>query len=168
MSQIGFCLPQRSGAIPEKIVRISGNCSLTPRQARQFLGSVVAATMMVSGGMAVAGYWMVLPFAGLELMVLAIALNISMRRGQYQEIVRITDSQLVVEKGAQTVQERVEFPRCWTRVELIPSLVTSHPDRLMVGCMGRSVEIGACLTDSDRRSLERRLQVLVSGNGAPA
>jgi len=45
------------------------------------------------------GYWPVLPFAGLELLVLGIALWISMRRGAYREVISIYPDRIEVEKG---------------------------------------------------------------------
>lgn len=142
-------------------MQISPNCSLSPRQARIFLGSLCAATAVVSGSVAMAGFWPVLPFAGLELLAVAWALRSSMRRGQYREVVRVSEAQLVIEKGQQKVLERVEFPRYWSFVRLVPAAVASYPSRLIVACMGKSHEIGACLTESERRGLQRHLVHLV-------
>ncbi|NNF16206.1 MAG: DUF2244 domain-containing protein [Gammaproteobacteria bacterium] len=145
----------------ERVVSISPNCSLSPRQARIFMASLVIPTIVISTALALAGFWLVLPFAGLEMLAIAWALRISLRRGRYQEVVRVSDRHLVVEKGQQKVLERVEFPRYWSAVKLIPASIATYPSRLVVGCRGDSLEIGACLTESERRGLCEHLRQLV-------
>ncbi|MEM7083398.1 MAG: DUF2244 domain-containing protein [Pseudomonadota bacterium] len=146
---------------PLTVLSLAPNCALSEQQARLFMGSLVFGTLLVSGSIALAGFWLVLPFAGLELLAVGYALSLSMRRGRYQEVLRVFNEQLVVEKGVQTVEERVEFPRYWTTVKLVPSRVASYPSRLVVSCMGKSLEIGAFLTEPERVGLGKRLSALV-------
>ena len=56
------------------------NRSLTPTARRGLIGLVLAASLLVSGGFALAGAWLVLPFAGLELVILLAALRAIERR----------------------------------------------------------------------------------------
>ena len=44
--------------------------------------------LCVAAAWALKGYWLNLPFAGLELVVLGIALAITVRRGRYREVIR--------------------------------------------------------------------------------
>ncbi len=147
--------------VPLTVLSLAPNCALSDDQARLFMGSLVFGTLMVSGSIALAGFWLVLPFAGLELMAVGYALSLSMKRGRYKEVLRVFNDQLVVEKGVQNVEERVEFPRYWATVKLIPARVASYPSRLMVTCMGKSLEIGEFLTESERVGLGKRLVALI-------
>ncbi len=108
-----------------------------------------------------AGFWLVLPFVGLELVAVGYALSMSMKRGRYREVLRVFNDELVVEKGVQNVEERVEFPRYWATVKLVPARVSSYPSRLLVTCMGKSLEIGEFLTEPERVGLGKRLVSLV-------
>ena len=146
---------------PLTVLSLAPNCALSDDQARLFMGSLVVGTLIVSGSIALAGFWLVLPFAGLELLAVGYALSLSMRRGRYKEVLRVFNDQLVVEKGVQTVEERVEFPRYWASVKLVPSRVASYPSRLIVSCMGKSLEIGEFLTEAERIGLSKRLASLV-------
>ncbi len=151
----------RRNDTPLTVLSLAPNCALNEDQARLFMGSLVVGTLLVSGSLALAGFWLVLPFAGIELLAVGYALSLSMRRGRYKEVLRVFDDQLVVEKGVQNVEERVEFPRYWSAVKLVPARVASYPSRLIVSCMGKTLEIGEFLTEPERVGLSKRLATLV-------
>ncbi len=146
---------------PLTVLSLAPNCALSDAHARLFMGSPVFGTLIVSGRIALAGFWLVLPFAGLELMAVGYALALSLKRGRYREVLRVFNDEFVVEKGVQNVEERVEFPRYWATVQLVPARVASYPSRLMVSCMGSTLEIGEFLTESERVGLGKRLISLV-------
>lgn len=88
-----------------------------------------------------------------------------MKRGRYREFVSVYGDRIVIERGAGAVEEKIELPRHWTRVELEPAPWRGHPARLLL-CHGKErCEIGAVLTASERESLRQRLAELVSGAG---
>lgn len=144
-------------------ILVSANSSLTRQGAALFLGVTAVASMILAGALAARGFWPVLPFAGLGLFALGLALGLSMRRGRYREFVSVYGDRIVVEKGVGTVEECIELPRQWTRVELVRAPWRGHPSRLLLHCHGRSWEVGAVLTEAERNSLGPRLAELVAG-----
>ena len=140
---------------------ISPNCSLTPRTAAGCYLLILGTSFSVAGVFALHGYWPVLPFAGLEMLVLALAWLHVMRRGQNRDFIRIDETTVTVSKLEDGRQTRYEFSRPWTRVELHGAQVASWPSRLTIACMGRRVEVGAFLTEGERRRLRRRLVELL-------
>lgn len=144
-------------------VLVSANSSLSRREAFLFFGVTSAASLLLAGALAARGFWPVLPFAGLELFALGLALGLSMKRGRYREFVSVYGDRIVIERGAGAMEERFELPRQWTRVELEPSPWRGHPARLLL-CHGKERrEIGAVLTGSERESLRLRLAELIAG-----
>jgi uncharacterized membrane protein len=143
------------------VFELSPNCSLTPRSATLFFASVAAVCLPVAIACAVAGLWPVLPFAGAELLGLGLALHLSLRRGRVREYIRIDERDVTV--GRREAERAVEhrFARPWTRVQLRRARVATWPSRLVVGAMGRSVEVGAFLTEGERRRLGRRLAEVI-------
>lgn len=143
------------------LIELSPNCSLTPRAATLFYLSVLAVCLPIALACAVAGFWPVLPFAGVELLGLGAALLVSMRKGQVREFIRIDERDVVVGRsgGGRQVQHR--FARPWTRVQLRAASVPSWPSRLLLGAMGRTVEVGSFLTEPERRRLKARLTELI-------
>jgi len=150
-----------NNASAQRVLRVTPNCSLTSQQASLFFLSLVAGTLLISGSVALMGFWLVLPFAGLELLAIGYALKLVQERGRYQEVVRISHDELVIERGNQSVEHRDAFPRYWSSVRLAPARVASYPSKLLVGCMGKSLEVGACLTETERIGLSRRMRRLV-------
>ncbi|MFK7885737.1 MAG: DUF2244 domain-containing protein [Gammaproteobacteria bacterium] len=142
---------------PERIFHITPNLSMTPVGALWFYASVVVGTLIVSGGVAMAGFWPVLPFAGLELALLGGVLYVIQRRGRYKEVLRVDDQQIVIEKGEIEVAERVEFARHWASVEMTGAPRPEVPSVLAISGHGKRCIVGQCLTEDERKSLARRL-----------
>lgn len=146
---------------PRRIV-VSPNRSLGPRGAVVFFLSVAAVVLTVAGTYTALGYWPILPFAGLELLVLAICLYIVQARGLYREVVTLDGDQLIIERGRKGPAEQVLFNRHWARIELASPAARNHPPVLRIREGERQCEIGHCLNESQRRSLHRRLQELMT------
>lgn len=137
---------------------LTPNCSLSKRQAVVFFGGIAAISLSVAGTFAAAGYWPILPFAGLELAALGGALYCSQRQGRRREYICVDDRLVTVLRSTGRAEERVELPRPWTRVDLRPAPCSNWPTRLELAAMGRRVEIGAFLTDGEREGLGARLR----------
>lgn len=155
--------PADTAAAPgmEHRFELAPNCSLTPRGARLFVGSLAAVTFAAAGCFALQGFWPVLPFAGLEIGLLAWAVRASMRRGSERELIVVSDEQVVVERRVPSGSRRTVFPRHWARVTLRGPLKAPHPSRLTIESHGRACEVGRFLTEDERRRLAARLEPLV-------
>lgn len=143
------------------------NSSLTPCASAWFYGSLVALLLGVAIGCAALGFWPVLPFAGLEAAVLLGAVRRVGRRASAREYIRVDTASVVVEKcrGSRRGDgDRVAyaFPRPWARVELRRGRPANWPSRLLFSGRGRSIEVGAFLTDVERQGLKNRLAELLA------
>lgn len=107
---------------------------------------------------ALAGAWMVLPFAGLELVALGLGLHVCAVRGLEREVISIQGGTVAIERGRYAPRERWELPRNWARVDLQPPPRRGYPSRLMIRSHGRTVEVGARLVDEERARLARALR----------
>jgi uncharacterized membrane protein len=138
------------------------NSSLTPRAAAWFYGSLVAVLLCVAIACTALGFWPVLPFAGLEAAVLLGAVHWVQRRAAAREYIRVDAASVVVEKCGGGSRVAYAFQRPWTRVELRRGRPAHWPSRLLFSSQGRSVEVGAFLTDGERRGLKDRLAELLA------
>jgi uncharacterized membrane protein len=107
---------------------------------------------------AIYGYWPVLPFAGLEVVVLGAAFYLCLSRSQIREVVTVNDDRVMVEKGRRQPEQHWECPRAWARVIMERPPFAWYPSRLSVVFQGRRVEIGRFLSEVDRQSLAAELQ----------
>ncbi len=144
---------------------VTGNCSLSRRGARIFFAAVLVGTLIVSGGWALFGFWPVLPFAGLELFGVGLALGLSMRSGSYREIISVTPSEVCIERGSRQTRQITRLTRAWTEVALERSAYRWHPARLLIRAHGRELEIGKMLTEDERSQLHLRLRGLIGAAG---
>jgi uncharacterized membrane protein len=136
------------------------NCSLTPGGALFFFAGIAAVSLTVAGFFVLSGFWPVLPFAGLELGLLGWALASSLKRRHWTQTIEIDAARVVVETRGPRGTERHEYPRHWASVKL-SSPPGWYPARLLLGSHGRMIEVGAFLTEEERRRLHDRLRALI-------
>jgi len=151
-------------------VVIRPNRSLSWRQSMLFVAAVALVLGTVSVVFAFKGYWMILPFAGLELAALIWCSYLVAHSGMRCEVVSMDESQVVVEKGRQRCsgsgsggpESSISFPRAWARVELLPH-EGWYPDRLVIGASGNRVELGEFLAEDEKKELAGNLKKLLAG-----
>jgi uncharacterized membrane protein len=142
---------------------IGPNASLSGAQAWAFLGIMTVVALGIAIVFAVQGFWPILPFAGLELAALGLALWVTQRRNRYREVISVTDEQICIDVGmiGQGAQARVEMPRAWASVRIGPGPHRHSPTELTLEYCGQRVSIGRCLTDEERARLAARLRELL-------
>lgn len=145
----------------ETRIEIAPHCSLTPRGARWFLVSVCIASLSIALPISLLGFWLVLPFAGLEIALLAWALRTSMARRHQRQTITISETVVVIEDVMPPQTRCVEFPRHWAQVRIRGGGSPLHPSRLTVESHGRRHEIGFFLNEQERLGLAARLRRLI-------
>jgi uncharacterized membrane protein len=146
---------------PVERIELVPNCSLSPQGAAFFFGTLTGVTLTIATLFVVQGYWPVLPFAGLELALLAWALAASMRRRHRRERIEVSEGQIVIETTLRGELTRVVFSRHWARIRLRAPFYAPHPSQLVIESHGRAVEVGGFLNEEERRKLAERLKRLI-------
>jgi uncharacterized membrane protein len=146
---------------PAHRIELAPNCALTPRSARLFVGSVALVTLGTATVFASLGFWPILPFAGLEVGLLAWAVDASLRAGRERELILISDDAVVVERLRLSTRTQLVFSRHWATVTLHDPFAAQHPSRLTIESHGRACEVGRFLTEDERRGLAASLRRLV-------
>ena len=133
------------------------NLSLTRPQERVVFWSLAVLCLATAGGFAWLGYWLILPFAGLELGLLAWAFKaLRSREDDYESLV-IEGDMVVLEWRCGKHGERREMNRQWARV----ACICSAPGRnccLSLSSHGCGTVVGQYLSDSARLQLAARLR----------
>lgn len=150
----GECGSEPAGAY---VFRSRPNRSLTRPQQGLFFWSVVAVCLTTAGAFAFLGYWLVLPFAGLELGLLAWALGEMRRHESDYESLVIDGDEVVLEwrRGGQS--GRRELNRRWVQVNC-DCVGPGRNCRLSVSSHGRATEVGQFLGDEARQQLAAALR----------
>jgi len=138
------------------------NHSLTRPQERLVFWSLAALCFTTASVFSVLGYWPILPFAGLEMGLLAWAFKaLRGREGDYESLV-IDGDVVVLEWHAGTRGERREMNRRWVRVAC-GCRTPGRNCRLSLSSHGRATEIGQYLSDEARLQLAATLRSRLQG-----
>ena len=132
------------------------NCSTTPAKFASVFAALACIVLEIAAGFAVAGAWLVLPFAGLEVLLLAAAFVLYARSAADYERFELRDGRLTVE----VVEAR---RRSSTTMDARGARVRLEQDRAWLRCAGEEeLEIGRHLGSQARArfaaELARRLQ----------
>jgi uncharacterized membrane protein len=140
---------------------IRPNSSLSWRGNQIFFASMLCVSFGLAGAFAAQGLWLVLPFAGFEMLVLGFVLYRCCLRGCQQEVISIVGHQVRVAVGREKPKRSCTFERCWARVVLDRARIRGYPSRLLIRSHGLEVEVGACLIDEERARLASALRAAI-------
>ncbi|HET8701621.1 MAG TPA: DUF2244 domain-containing protein [Nitrococcus sp.] len=126
------------------------NIALSWRQTKLFLLLTTGVSLAWAGAFAVMGLWLILPFAGLEVGALALALIVTAQRAYDTEVVHVSESKVQIDKGRRRLEHRWSFDRVWSEVILAAPGHPWYPTRLVVRSRGELVELGSFLADDER------------------
>ena len=146
---------------PSTCIELAPNCSLSVQGARWFFASCCVASFGVAGLVASQGFWPVLPFAGLEMLLLGAALKLSLARRHQRQIILISAEAVQIEDRDLQRRACVVFPRHWAQVRIRRGGSPLHPSRLVIESHGRRHEIGHFLNEQERLGLAARLKRLI-------
>ena len=121
----------------------------------------------IATGFALQGLWLVVPFAGAELLAVAAGLYVVCRRLARSEVISVLPQAVRIETGHRRPETSLRVPRQWLRVELRDGHTRAYPSRLFIRSHRRAVEVGAALTDAERRRLAGELRRLLAQSGEP-
>lgn len=143
-----------------KQILITRNHSLTNTQT----GVVVGFLAMVLGSIAVMFYsqgaWLILPFAGLELLAVTAGFYACIRHNNDYELIEVDDTIIRVKRSIARCEQDFKFQTHWTKV-LLEITEGWYPSKLWMKSKGKQVELGGWLTDAERSQLAQRLKNLI-------
>jgi len=135
------------------------NCALSWRTAKLVLVFFTVCFAVLGVYFAALGAWLVLPFAGLELVVLVAGFYLSALAGHTREVIEVEGPVLRVLRGGRRLEEVASLPANWTRVELRHDPRGWYPSRLLLRWHGKGLEVGAKLVEAEREELAVELGV---------
>lgn len=137
---------------------------LRPNQSMSWRGTLIFffSLCLVSGSVAIPltimGFWLILPFAGLELLLVWLGFYWVAQQCQRCEIIYINDDTIKIEKGKRTLEQEWTLMRIWAHVVLERCPKQWYPSRLMIRSHGQTVEIGHFLNENERLYLACELR----------
>jgi uncharacterized membrane protein len=125
------------------------NNSLSPQGFVWLFASIVLIATIVAIGVGLSGAWLVLPFAGIELIAFAWAFHhVIVHYGDFDRI-SLIGNEVVVEKRNDKNSQKFTFERYWAKVILRNS--DDGTCSIFIGSHGKEVEFGSRYMDQDQR-----------------
>jgi len=134
------------------------NCSLSWPGVVRFYTGMVVVSFSIAIAFAVKGAWLILPFAGLEMLVLGAALYVVARRACRWQAVSIYGDRIEVVEHDPASERQQTFQRAWAQVRLERAHINGYPSRLTICSHGRAIEIGGYLADAEKEQLALELR----------
>ena len=132
------------------------NCSISPAGLAGVFAALALVVVTIGAGFAIAGAWLVLPFAGLEVLLLVAAYLAYARRAADYERIVLDAGRLTVEVGKAQRIERYEMEARRARVSL-------EEQRVVVRGAREQLELGRHLDAQARvlfaAELQKRLRI---------
>lgn len=137
---------------------------LTPNQSLSWRGNVqvwlalFTVSLVIATGMALAGAWVVMPFAGLELIAVAAGIYYTAQACQTREILSVDTDCFTLEKGRRVKQAEWTLPRRYARVRANMPRHPFTPPKLSLTYREQIIPLGAFLNVEDTQILLRILE----------
>jgi uncharacterized membrane protein len=131
------------------------NCSITPRQMMAVYLSLCAVSLAIAAGFWFAGAPTILAFAGLELLLLGLALVLYARHATDCETITLAGRELAVEHRCGQGIDRERFRAEWVRVE--PA--SDDGSLVEVSGEGRHTRVGRYVRPEWRAQLAQELRL---------
>lgn len=138
-------------------ILIEPNRPLNWPQNLRFLRIFALISITIAMALAIKGLYLILPFSGLEILALTLALYFVYRRYSFCQIIYFTEQSIIIESGENHPTERIEYQRFWSRFHIDNQGEFNIP-RLSIRCMGKSTEIGSFLNLYDKQELIRLIK----------
>ena len=142
------------------LIEISPNYSLRGWNRVIFLGSLAFICLSIGVFFFIMGAGLILPFAGLEVILVLTCFYISFRWSQQKEVVYISNEKIKLEKGRLIKEKTWEEYRSFVVLEVEKNQYNS--DEFCFQSKGRRFYFGSFLNDEDKIILKNELKRIIN------
>lgn len=147
----------------EKQITVRPNNSLSQLNSVKLLVALATIALIVALAFVKVGAWLVLPFAGLELIAFAYAFYILSVHANDYETITIVHDKVIIEQQTYKASVKTEFNRYWAQVNLRKQ--ASGASGLFIGSHGKEIEFGrGYINEEQRVSLAKQLKLILKNN----
>ena len=137
------------------------NRSISWRGNLIFLLLISTPILIIAFGFLYVGAPIILPFAGLEILIVLFASYYVYQKTNKQEIIIISPEKLIIEKGKFRPETSIEFIREWAYVFVERAKHPWYPVHIVISSKGQRVPVGEFLTDDDKKILIEKMDEII-------
>lgn len=138
------------------------NKSLHWHETKKYLWIIGAMIFFVAAIMAFLGAWYVLPFAGLEVIVVVSLMLWVSHQCHRKQVITFRHNRIQVEKGYGSPNETWESEIFFTRLKIDKPMYRGHLCKIFLRSKDQKLEVGEFLNEDDKKRLISELQSVIS------
>lgn len=141
---------------------VTANQSMSWKANLYLAASLGFISMGVAIAMATFGLWMVIPFAGLEVIFIVVCLYLTLKRLSRQEVITVNNDAITLEWGYNRPDVVVNLPRRWSRLSYQCKDSVFEVGELSLLAHGKRYPLGKCLNREEKKALHGELQAALA------
>ena len=141
---------------------VTANRSMSWRANLYLAASLGFICMGIALALASFGLWMVIPFAGAEVLLIIACLYLTLKRLSRKEVITVDNEEIRLEWGYNHPQVTVNLPRHWIRLSYNCPDSAFEVGHLSVAAHGRRYALGRCLNKEEKKALYTELKAALS------
>ena len=131
-------------------ILLQPNLSLNWKQNARFFIAVFFVLLCISVYFSYQIGWLVLPFSGLEIILITTCLYLFFRHYNYQEVIRFSHDNLIIERGKDKPEKTWVYQRLWSKFYIHEQGIYDIPKVCLLS-HGKELELGAFLNYDDKQ-----------------
>lgn len=137
------------------------NQSMTWRANMWLAASLGVVCLGIALAMASHGFWMIVPFAGAEIVFIVFCLHLTVKRLSHQEVITVDEQAIRLEWGYTRPDRVVNLPRQWSRLRYACSDNPFEVGELSLAAHGKHYALGKCLGRAEKKTLYSELKAVI-------
>lgn len=143
------------------LIVLRPNQSWTWKANTYFVATLMTISLVIAIAFTVQGFWMILPFTVLEMSILTGCLYYCVRRTHTTEVLRLSQEELIFERGIREPTQRFAFERYFARFMVEPARHPWYRKKIELKCRDKALEVGHFLNDEEKDQLVRELRHII-------
>jgi len=141
---------------------VKANQSMSWRANMYLAASLGFICMGIAIALATFGLWMVIPFAGAEVVLIVVCLYLTLKRLSRKEVITLNNDAIRLEWGYNQPDLTVNLPRQFSRLSYQCSESLFEVGDLSVSAHGKRYALGSSLNREEKKALYTELKVALS------
>lgn len=147
----------QSNNLNEYLIVLSPNKSMTWETNKKILFGMFVVSMIIGISFASIGAWMILPFAGLETMMVGIGMYYVCWKLNFKETIQIEAESFILQKGVYVPKKIWQWQTSQISLLKQPSRYRMSAPTLFLKHLNQKIEIGEFLNREEKKELREHL-----------
>tara|TARA_B110001454_G_scaffold138541_1_gene128729 strand:- start:82 stop:585 length:504 start_codon:yes stop_codon:yes gene_type:complete len=137
------------------------NQSISWRLSLIFIGFITITCLSIGIAFTFLGATLILPFAGLEVILVTVCVYLVLQKGYRQEVIIMTQDKLRIERGIGKSEKIWEYFRIWSYFLVERPTYPWYPAHIVVTSKGERVPVGGFLTEDEKEKFVISLESII-------